>query len=165
MNTRDLLGAACLSVVLAATLAVPAASAQTPVSRATLTAHAGIVLGTVRDGAERPIPAARLRLRNLDAGRILMTTRGDQEGNFRFTGVTAGAYLVELVDENGVVIGVGQTFRIAPAETVVTLIRLGARAPWYSGFFSNAAMAAVTSAAGLGVTAVGNGIQPASGRF
>jgi hypothetical protein len=165
MNTRDLLGAVCLSIALAATLAVPAAYAQTPESRVTLTSHAGSVLGSARDGADRPIAAARLRLRNLEAGRILMTTRGDQEGNFRFTGVPSGSYLVELVDENGVVLGVGQTFRITPAETVATLIRLGARAPWYAGFFSNAAMAAVSSAAGLGVTAVGNGIQPASGRF
>ena len=165
MKTRDRLGAVCLSIVLAVTLAVPAAYAQTPVSGVTLTSHAGSVFGTVRDGADRPIAAARLRLRNLDAGRILMTTRGDQDGNFRFTGVPSGSYFVELVDENGVVIGVGQTFRIAPAETVTTLIRLSARTPWYSGFFSNAAMAAVSTAAGLGVTAIGNGIQPASGRF
>jgi hypothetical protein len=79
--------------------------------------------------------------------------------------VPAGSYFVELVDENGVVLGIGQTFRMAPAEAVSTFIRLGARAPWYSGFFSNAALAAVSSAAGLGVTAVGNGFQPASGRF
>lgn len=141
------------------------ARAQTPVPGVTLTARAGTIVGTAWDGNDLPIVAARLRLRTVTEGRILMTTRADQEGRFRFTGVPAGTYLVELVDEGGGVRAVGHTFTMAPGETVATFIRLGARVPWYNGFFTNAAVAAVSSAAGLGITAVGTGIQPASGRF
>jgi hypothetical protein len=168
MTSRTLCGAVCLAVLIG-TGAIPGngvtAQAQTPSNRATLTAHAGTIVGTALDGNDKPIPAARLRLRELTGGRIVMVTRGDQEGNFRFTGVPAGQYLVELVDERGGVLGVSKTFSTAPAETMVTFIRLGARVPWYTGFFTNAAVAAVSSAAGLGVTAVGTGLQPASGRF
>jgi hypothetical protein len=60
--------------------------------------------------------------------------------------------------------GVGQMFSIAHGETVATFIRLGAQVPWYHGFFTNAAAAALASAASLGVTAVGQGTQPASAR-
>jgi hypothetical protein len=117
------------------------------------------------NGNDEPVPGARLRLRDISTGRILMVTRGNQDGHFQFTGVPSGSYLVELVDEAGRVLAVGHTFTMAPGETVATFIRVGARAPWYSGFFKNAALAAVSSAAGLGITAVGTGLQPASGRF
>ena len=55
-------------------------------------------------------------------------------------------------------------FGVGADETVATFIRLGTRVPWYSGFFTNAAAAALAAAASLGVTAVGDGGQPASAR-
>lgn len=166
MKARTLFGVVCLSVLAAAGIPTGGrVQAQTPVSRATLTAHAGTISGIVRDGNDRPVPGARLRLRDVIVGRILMTTRADENGLFRFTGVPAGSYLVELVDEGGIVRAVGHTFRMRSGGTIATFIRSGAQARWYSGFFANAAMTAVSSAAGLGVTAVGNGFQPASGRF
>lgn len=162
MKAKTLFAAICL----AAFVGLPGhADAQAPASRATLTARAGAVAGTVRNGHDAPVAGGRLRLRDVASGRIVMTGRADQDGNFRFSGVPSGAYLVELVNEDGSMLAVGQTFAVAPAETVTTFIRLGARAPWYSGFFSNAALSAVSSAAGLGITAVGSGLQPASGRF
>ena len=139
--------------------------AQTPVSRATLTAHAGNVAGAVKDGNDEPVPGSHLRLRDLAAGRIVATTRADQNGQFRFAGVSAGSYLVELVDDRGNVRAVGQTFTLGPGDTIATLVRVGGEPRWYHGFFTNAALTAVSSAATLGVTAVGNGGQPTSGRF
>lgn len=154
-----------LSLWAAAPPASGSSQEQAPATRATLTGGAGIILGVVRDGTERPVAAARLRLRDLTSGRILMATRSDQEGGFYFSGVPAGPYVVELVDENGTVRALSGTCLITGGEPIATFIRLGAQPPWYSGFFTNAAMAAVSAAAGLGVTAVGNGFQPASGRF
>lgn len=155
----------CLAAAIVAGAPGAGPYAQPAPPRATLTAHAGSIVGTVTDAAERPLPAARLRLRDLTSGRILMTTRADEDGRFRFHGVPSGSYLVELVDENGGVLAVSRTFAMTPAETIVTTVRLGARAAWYAGFFSNAATAVVSSAAGLGITAVGSGAQPASSRF
>ena len=166
MTARILPVGVCLLALSAASASASAArQGQAPAPRASLTAHAGVILGVVRDGTERPVAAARLRVRDLTAGRILMAGRSDQEGGFHFTGVPAGSYVVELVDESGTVRALSGTCSITSGQAVSTLIRLGAQPPWYSGFFTNAAMAAVSSAAGLGVTAVGSGFQPASGRF
>ena len=166
MKARTLTVGVCLLALSAASASASAArQGQTPAPRATLTAHAGVILGVVRDGTERPVAAARLRVRDLTSGRIVMAGRSDQEGGFHFTGVPSGSYVVELVDENGTVRALSGTCSITSGQVVSTFVRLGAQPPWYSGFFTNAAMAAVSSAAGLGVTAVGSGFQPASGRF
>jgi carboxypeptidase family protein len=166
MNARRRVAGICLLVTLGVSASPQQAlNAQTPVVGVELSARAATILGSVVDGNDTPIAAARLRLRDLTTGRILATTRGEQTGEFRFNGVPAGSYIVEFVDENGNVRGVSQTLVVASAETRTTIVRLSGRRPWYAGFFNNAAMAVVSSAAGLGVTAVGNGLQPASGRF
>lgn len=166
MKAEHRLVLVCLSAALALTAAAgDRTQAQTPVRGVELTSRAATIVGVVLNGDDKPVPAVPLRLRDASTGRIVMTTQGNQQGGFRLTGVPRGAYLVEAVDDAGNVRGVSQTFRVGPAETFSTIVRLTERRPWYSGFFSNAAVAAVSSAAVIGVTAVGNGTQPASGRF
>jgi hypothetical protein len=166
MKAGDRFRPAYLSIALAFTvMAGDVTSAQTPVRGVELTVRAATIVGTVVNADDKPIPGPRLRLRDVTIGRIVMTTVGCQNGDFRFAGVAHGLYLVECVDEVGTVRGVSQTFSVSGGETASTLVRLSSRRAWYQGFFSNAAAAAVSSAAGLGITAVGNGTQPASGRF
>ena len=140
-------------------------AAQPPVRGVELTSRAATIAGNVVDGDDRPVAGARLRLRNVADGRLVASAHGNQNGQFRFAGVASGSYLVESIDERGDVRGVSQTFTVGPGETLTVVVRLTTHRPWYSGFFSNAAIAAVSSAAAIAVTAVGNGGQPASGRF
>lgn len=123
------------------------------------------IFGYLWSADNTPIANATLRLRNVLSGRAEAMTTSDGGGEFTFTDVEGGTYVVEYVDGNGKVIAVGHTFSVAPGETVATFVRLGARLPWFSGLFSNAAAAAVSSAAGLGVTAVaptGRQVTPSS---
>jgi hypothetical protein len=86
-------------------------------------------------------------------------------GQFAFTGIESGTYVVELVSERGKVLTLGHTFTVAPGETIATFVRLGTRVPWFNGFFSNAAAAASSTAASTGVTAIAPGaVRPASAR-
>jgi hypothetical protein len=141
------------------------AHAQDPQVRLgeTIRADGGTVTGTVVNHDDTPVPGARLRLRDVTTGRTVQTTDGDKAGRFTFLRVPPGSYIVELVDRRGNILAVGQMFGITPLKTVTTLIRLTS-SPWYGGFFRNAAILALASAAALGVTSRGNGGQPASGR-
>lgn len=53
--------------------------------------ESGSVLGTVRDPAKAPVPAATIELRNLDTG-VASTTETDQNGDYRFPTVHLGRY-------------------------------------------------------------------------
>jgi hypothetical protein len=95
-----------------------------------------------------------VQLRNLDDGEVVATTVGDEAGKFTFANIEPGTYVVELVGANGKVITVGQAFVIAQGETVATFVRIGSKAPWFAGFFNNAALAVAATAASQGVTAL-----------
>lgn len=117
-------------------------------------ARAMSIRGAAWNADNSPIPNARLRLRDVDTGRIAATTLGNDIGQFKFDNIEGGSYVIELVSESGKILTVGHTFSVAPGETVTTFVRLGAKAPWFDGFFANAASAVAASAASLGVTAL-----------
>jgi hypothetical protein len=140
------------------------AHAQDPQVRLGETIRAeGTVTGRVVNHDDTPVPNALLRLRDVTTGQTVQTTDGDKAGRFTFLRVPPGSYIVELVDRRGNILAVGRMFGVTPLKTVTTLIRLTS-SPWFGGFFRNAALLAVAAAAALGVTARGNGGQPASGR-
>ena len=142
------------------------AYAQNPEVRPgdTMRADAGRVTGTVVNHDDTPVPNARLRLRDVTTGQTVQITEGDQAGRFTFLGVPPGRYVVELVDRRDNVLALGRLFGLGRLETVTTVVRLAASTHWYAGFFGGVALAVIGTSAALGVTAVGNGGQPASGR-
>jgi hypothetical protein len=127
---------------------------NTALPGATVGARATSILGAAWNSDNTPIPAARVRLRNVLSGRIEATTVANELGQFAFSGVETGSYVVELVSESGKALGIGHTFTVAPGETIATFVRLAAKAPWFSGFFGNAASGLASIAASTGVTAV-----------
>lgn len=146
----------------AAGSAAPPRPVKAGIGSAARSGTAGTILGTVWDAQSQPIADAQVRLRNLTTGKVEATARAGQSGQFTFQNVEGGNYVLELLNDEGRVVAVGQTFSVAPVETVATFVRLGARLPWFSGFFNNAAASAVSTAAGLGLTAVGVTGQPVS---
>jgi hypothetical protein len=142
------------------------AYAQTPEVRPgdTMRADAGRVTGTVVNHDNTPVANARLRLRDVTTGQTGQITEGDQAGRFTFLGVPPGRYVLEVVDRRDNVLGLGRLFSLGRLENVTTVVRLAASTRWYSGFFGGVALAVIATATALGLTAVGNGGQPASGR-
>jgi hypothetical protein len=159
-------------VAVALTVLALLPSAQLVLAQATpavqlndaLSTKGGTVTGTVLRANDSPVPNASLQLREVTTGQVVRSTRGDELGRFTFLKVSAGSYVVELVDENRNVLALGEVFSIGQSESVATLIRLGTATAWYGGFFGNAAAAAIAAAATVGVAALGNGGQPASAR-
>ncbi len=130
---------------------------------ATSPAAVTTILGSAWYADNSPIPEPKVRLRSVTTGRIEAEIVGDASGHFTFTNVGGGTYVVELVNDSGRVLTVGHPFVILRGETVATFVRLGSKAPGGS-FFANAAVAAIASAAGLGVTALAPTAPPVSAK-
>ena len=130
--------------------------ARTPARVGAATGSGGItsVLGAAWKVDNTPIPAAQVQLRNLVSGKVEARAVADQAGQFTFSRIEGGTYVVELLGDNGRVLTVGHAFVIAPGETVATFVRLGTKVPWFNGFFSNAASAVASTAASQGITAI-----------
>lgn len=124
-------------------------------------AKAGTILGSAWKADNSPIPNAKVRLRNVVTGRAEAMDIADAGGQFTFQNAEPGSYLVELLNDDGRVIAIGQVFSIAAGETVATFVRLSERRR-LGGFFFNAAATALTAASGLGLTALGSNGQPVS---
>lgn len=129
--------------------------------RTAAVARSTAVHGVVWNADNTPLPNSRVRLRNLQTGRVDATATANEEGRFTFDNLEGGSYVIELVADDRVV-ALGQTFRIEPGETVATFVRLGAPQRRLAGLFSNAAAAVISAASSAGVTAIGSQAPPAS---
>ena len=141
--------------------AVKTVRAGAPGSSSAVGSRSTLILGAAGKSDNTPIPNAKLRLRDVVTGRIEATTVANDMGQFAFTGIESGTYAIELVSDAGKILTLGHTFTVAPGETVATFVRLGTKVPWFnamfgsqSGFVGNAAAAASSTAASMGVTAV-----------
>lgn len=159
-HRRTISTAAVWLVFCAAAAAGPTQTTRAPASASAVVRTT--ILGAAWKADNTPLPHARLRLRNVTTGRAEAATIANGRGQFTFSNIEPGSYVIELVNDEGRVLAVGQTFSLGPGETVATFVRLGARAPWFTGFFSNAALSAIAAASSLGVTALGSDGQPVS---
>ena len=164
MKVALLTGVVCLSLVVSGFPTGARAAAGQQGHPFAVDGESGTVTGTVWRADDSPLPRARLRLRNLATGTVSMTSRADANGRFTFERVPPGAYVVELVDDDEGVLAVGQSFTVLARERVATVIRLNGRVPWFGGFFRSAVVAALATAASLGITAAANGSQTACAR-
>jgi len=122
----------------------------------------GIIRGVVWNSDNSPVPNAKVRLRDIETGRLVSTAEASETGQFVFESVARSSYLVELVSDQGKVIAVGPTFRIEPGETVSTVVRLPSRRSWYAGMFSNAAAGVIAAASTAGLIGMGTDARPIS---
>src|SRR3954470_3808275 len=74
----------------------------------------GVVRVTVLNSDNSPVPNARVRLRNVQTGRVVSTGEASITGQFVFAAVAQSSSVVELVSDTGKVVAVGPSFRIGP---------------------------------------------------
>jgi hypothetical protein len=159
-------GSRAMVVVVAMLLLVTTGAAQTPArpQPAAASTTLGVVLGSAWRADSQPYPQARIRLRSVDTGRGVARTVSDADGRFMFERVEPGSFVVELLSPEDKVLAIGDLFGVTAGGQVTTLVRLSSKAPWFGGFFANAAAAAISAASTLGVTAIGSNGSPASGQ-
>jgi len=131
----------CVRSVVAVSLAATVVVASATAVAIALTQAAGEVAGLATiDG--KPVSNI-VRLRNIDNGQLLGSSTANVSGEFSFTGLTPGNYIVEMVGSNGTVIGTSVVIPITPALMIVSNVTVGASA---------AAVAAASGASGAAVT-------------
>ena len=129
------------------------------------------VVGVARNRDSKPVEYPRVRIRDLQDGRVVASTTGTVLGEFSFTGLSGGSYLIELVDDDDRVLAVGQVLTLMPGETVSTSV------VWVEGLadhrfalagssgtrrFGGSAPSVVQAASGAQVTGLGGGSNAAS---
>jgi hypothetical protein len=149
-----------LLVALALSLAAPASSLLAAAGGAGDGAATASISGTAKGAVSHAAANATVRLRNLANGQVSATTTANAAGQFSFTGLTAGNYVVEFVNAAGSVIATSAQITVAAGAAVTGVgvaaaAAAGVAAGGASSIIGIAAVAA-TGAAVAGVTVAGN---------
>jgi hypothetical protein len=158
-----------------ASRAAASASRGAGTAAASAASRATAVTGYLWTANNSPITNATVQLRNTVSGQVEMVTKTNNVGEFLFSDMKGGSYVIEYVGGAGEatataaasnassVIAVGSPFSVAPGETVATFVRTLNNVPIFiPDLASNVATSAVQTAASAGVTAVVTPLAPAA---
>ena len=113
----------------------------------------GAISGTATvDG--KPLGDVTVRLRNVDNGTLAGETKANAQGQFSFSGLPPGNYVVETVAANGTILGTSTAIALTAAAMVVTGVSVGTSAAVMAGAGAAAAAGAGAVGAGLSTTAI-----------
>lgn len=112
----------------------------------------GLISGTASvDG--KPLANITVRLRDVTNGQLVGNTNAATSGEYSFSGLTPGNYVVEMVSAEGTIIGTSVTVTLTAAVMVSTNVTVSASA------------AAIAAAGGTGAVggAIGAGVATGAG--
>jgi len=154
--------------LVASVLVFALAVAATPIN---LIAAARFQAGAISGVATlegKPIPNVTVRLRNVDTGQIVGNTTANASGQFSFTGLPAGNFVVETVAANGTILGTSAVALTAATMVVANLtVSASAAAVAAAGgagavLGTTAAVGAAAGGAGLGTGIIIAGVAAAT---
>src|SRR5256885_1542018 len=118
-----------VALVLTAVIALPAqtllAAGAVPTTAAGAT---GQISGQAFDLSGKQLSRVTVRLRNLATGLTLGGAPSGAAGDFSFTGLRAGTYMVEVGNAAGQVIGTSRVIPLTPGQMIATGIGVTAAA-------------------------------------
>jgi hypothetical protein len=123
----------------------------------------GTVVGTVQNTEGRVLSKHIVQLRNIDTGELAGRTTSSARGGFTFTGVPAGNYAVELVDQAGAIVGTSSATAVSGGA--ISSLTVAATTAAVQGTTAAAGGAAAAGGMGTGLTTalVVTGIAAAAG--
>ena len=102
-------------------------------------------LNGVAQGADKaPLPNFRIHVRNANTGGLSGSTTSNQAGQFAFSNLQPGSYVVEIVDAAGKVVGLSPAMTLTAGSTVTVTV-------------DATAAGALAAASGGGLTLLGLG--------
>jgi len=114
---------------------------QTVIGGAVLNPNQSAITGNVASPMGQPLPNTVVQARNLLTGQIVGSTRSTASGEFSINGLPAGSYILEIVDNDGQIIGTSPYIAAAAGATAAASI-----------IATSGAMSVVSSVTGLAAT-------------
>lgn len=140
-------------VSLLAVMALILAGVPLPIEAAKAGQETGRISGTAT-AEGKPVPKATVRLRNTQTGQLVGTTTSDDRGNFEFTALPAGTYVVEVLSAAGAIIGTSAAVSLTAGAMVATGVTVGVSAAAVAAGAAAAAAGGGFFGTALGVTVV-----------
>ena len=113
-----------------------------------------LINGVALNGDGTPVPNASIRLRNLAVNAIEQTVTTNERGEFTFVAQPDVAYVVEIADQAGRTVAVGDVVVAKAGEVAGTRIALPTGLPALAGTYGNAVRSVVSAAIGTGLQVV-----------
>ncbi len=113
-----------------------------------------LIRGTAVDRNSRPVPNAVVRLRNLQTNQIEQASLANALGEFTFVAQPEIPYVVELADQAGRIVAVGDVITMQAGQVAGAVVVFPSQLPAVAGFFGDTAGSVMSAAASTGLTAV-----------
>jgi hypothetical protein len=115
----------------------------------------GMIHGTAVDRDAAPLPNATVRLRNLASQQIEKTSTANQLGEFTFIVKPEIPYVVEIADQTGQILAIGNVVTAQAGEVASAVVTVPVRLPAaVAGLMGNTAGSVLSAASGAGITAL-----------
>jgi hypothetical protein len=105
----------------------------------------------------KPLANVAVRLRNVDTGQLVGNTQANAQGQFSFSGLGPGNFVVETVSANGTVLGTSAAITLTAAALTATGIAVATSGTALAAAGGVGAAAAAGAAAGGGALAAVGG--------
>lgn len=132
------------------------ATRQTAIAAAQKSARdiKALINGVAVDSTQTPLPNATIRLRNLEANEIEQIITANKLGEFSFVAQPNVPYVVEIADQAGRIVAVGDVVIANVGEVAGAVVSLPSRLPALAGVFGDTASSVMSAATGTGLTVV-----------
>jgi hypothetical protein len=119
-----------------------------------------MIHGTALDNTASPLPNATVRLRNLQTSQVEQVSTANYVGEFTFMAVPDVPYVVEVVNQAGQILAVGDVITTQAGEVAGALVSIPTNVPPIAGVFGQTAGSVVSAATGSGLTALESSVAP-----
>lgn len=144
--------------ILSAATCVAMVVSAIPVGAAVRQDATGGVQGVARDAQQQALSNHTVQVRNVQTGQLVGSGTTNASGQFTFSGLTPGNYVIEIVNAAGEIIGTTAPISVAAgtmATVAVTASAAGALAAAGGAGFGIFGLGTAASAAIIGGVAVG----------
>lgn len=121
-----------------------------------------LINGVAVDSDQSPLPSQNIRLRNLEANAVEQTAITNGLGEFTFVARPTIPYVVEIADQDGRIVAVGDVIVPNPGEVTGSVVAVPGRV--LPGTFSDTASAVKSAATDSGLTVVDPALPEVSPR-